>query len=306
MVHILRRRWLAAAVAFTGLVSHAGAETPAAYKPDQHIIVRTGAKGDRRCVVVAAKPQADGSVEYRMKAIDTGEVLTIYDRTGTVKPVPATLLGAVPKPSLNTGPLMTHGKPEAEAAALVKAPARPAPGVQTPTIVRRDPRPAGPVPADAALPPSTIGSALMKTADPAPVSMARVPAQKATMSEPVSMGFVIPVNNSQATPKAKNYDREERIVALADKLKNELRPSARETAAEALAEGAGAESAPVRSLLLTAAASDPSPNVRATCVRCLAKIGVRDSAFMAMVANGKLDPDVRVRIEIDRAEEKSK
>lgn len=302
MVHRIRRRWLAVALTFAGAVSQAHADTAGAYKPDQHIIVRMGAKGDRRCVVVAVKPQADGSVEYRMKAVDNGEVLTIYDRPGaTAKPLPAALAGPAPKPTLATGPLMTFAKP-AETVPPAKVPD--SPRAQPTVVVRRDPpRPATPVLTDVAMPPSLIGTTLMK-ADPAPA--ARVPTPKLAMSEPVSMGFVIPVNNSQGTPKAKNFDREERIVTLAEKLKNELRPSAREMAAESLAEGAGAESAAVRSPLLTAAANDPSANVRATCVRCLAKIGVRDNAFSAMIANGKLDPDVRVRIEIDRAETRAK
>ncbi len=301
MVHLIRRRWLAVALAFAGVVSPANAD---AYKPDQHIIVRMGAKGDRRCVVVAVKPQADGSVEYRMKAVDNGEVLTIYDRPGaTAKPLPAALAGPAPKPTLATGPLMTFAKP-AETVPPAKVPD--SPRAQPAVVVRRDPpRPATPVLTDVVMPPSLIGTTLMK-ADPAPVTVARVAPAKLAMSEPVSMGFVIPVNNSQGTPKAKNFDREERIVTLAEKLKNELRPSAREMAAESLAEGAGAESAAVRSPLLTAAANDPSANVRATCVRCLAMIGVRDNAYSAMIANGKLDPDIRVRIEIDRAEDRAK
>lgn len=305
MVHLIRRRWLAAALTLAGAVSPANAD---AYKPDQHIIVRMGAKGDRRCVVVAVKPQADGSVEYRMKAVDNGEVLTIYDRPGaTAKLLPAALAGLAPMPTLATGPLMTFGKPDAKPAETVPPAKVPETPRALPTVViRRDPpRPAAPVLVDVVMPPSLIGSTLMK-ADPAPLTAARVPALKPAMSEPVSMGFVIPVNNSQATPKAKNFDREERVVTLVEKLKTELRPSVRELAAESLAEGAGAESAAVRSPLLTAAANDPSANVRATCVRCLAKIDVRDNAFSAMIANGKLDPDVRVRIEIDRAEDRAK
>ncbi|WP_020468339.1 HEAT repeat domain-containing protein [Zavarzinella formosa] len=364
MFDVLRSRWLATALAFAGIAFQSRADAPVAYKPDQHIIVRIGTKGDRRCVIIAAKPQADGTIEYRMKAIDNGEVLTIYDRpgSGATRPLPAES-ASQPKPSVSSDPLLASslrqptGAKNADPAksddvskpgdtALATAPTkrdgplhrlqelipigsknqeRPAPGVQTPVIVTRaNPiRQPQPVPTDMMKSASNIGTAMidgtggmpgktistassgtaMVVGEPAPLNMVRRPAALPAVAEPVSLGFVIPVNNSQTTPKARNYEREERIVSLGDKLKNALQPSARENAAELLTEGVGADSAAVRSLLLTAAANDPSANVRATCVRCLVKIGVRDTPFLALLATGKQDPDVRVRLEIDRAEE---
>ena len=49
--------------------------------PDQVVMLeRKRCKPDRRCLVISAKKQQDGSTAYRVKALDNGEIMTIYDR----------------------------------------------------------------------------------------------------------------------------------------------------------------------------------------------------------------------------------
>jgi hypothetical protein len=327
MVYLFRNRWVFGLLAVVGAVSSAVAQTPSAYKPDQHIMIKLGDKPERRCVVVSVKAQPDGLVEYQLKAIDNGETLTVFDRPGTVlaKPLP-TVDPNAPKPqSSQSDPLLASsirrpstGFERPTSAQLAASPfltqprttapsaTEPLPsGIKKTVVVYREPRTKQELVAQqpVELPPSTIASQPKPTPDPVPVQQARTPLVNTTMSDPVSMGFVIPVSNASTTPKTKQYEREDRIVMLGERLRNELKPSARELAAEALAEGAGADSAAVRSQLLTAAANDPAATVRATCVRCLVKIGVRDQALAALILTAKQDPDARVRIEIDRAEE---
>jgi hypothetical protein len=82
-------------------------------------------------------------------------------------------------------------------------------------------------------------------------------------------------------------------------LRGALQPSAREAAAEALAVGPQAADVTVRGALLTAVREDPAPTVRACCLRCLVKQGIRDDVLNAAVASAQADADSRVRAEIE-------
>jgi hypothetical protein len=82
-------------------------------------------------------------------------------------------------------------------------------------------------------------------------------------------------------------------------LRGALQPSAREAAAEALAVGPQAADASVRGALLTAVREDPAPTVRASCVRCLVKQGIRDDVLTAAVSSAQQDADSRVRAEVE-------
>src|SRR5262249_2558495 len=81
-------------------------------------------------------------------------------------------------------------------------------------------------------------------------------------------------------------------------LKDALQPSERQTAAEALIEGATGRSPEVRTALLTAVQQDPAATVRAACLRCLAKQGIRDQVYRDALAAAQRDQDMRVREEL--------
>lgn len=59
------------------------------------IVVQEKGKPDRKCLVLAAVKQADGSIAYKLKALDNGDTITIYDRTA-----PMTSSGVAEKPMI--------------------------------------------------------------------------------------------------------------------------------------------------------------------------------------------------------------
>ncbi len=84
MIRYLRNGALAAALlgaAFSS-PSAAAAAVPARmeYKRDQVILMKEQGKPDRRCVIISAKKQSDGSITYQVKALDNGDIITIHDR----------------------------------------------------------------------------------------------------------------------------------------------------------------------------------------------------------------------------------
>jgi hypothetical protein len=101
---------------------------------------------------------------------------------------------------------------------------------------------------------------------------------------------------STAVPELATTDPHSQHLA---ELRSALQPSAREAAAEALAVGPQAADATVRGALLMAVREDPAPTVRASCVRCLVKQGIRDDVLSAAVASAQGDADSRVRAEVE-------
>lgn len=87
------------------------------------------------------------------------------------------------------------------------------------------------------------------------------------------------------------------VVALHDS----LYPSQREWAAENMAAVDWRTNPQVVQALTTAAKEDPAATVRASCVRCLAKMQVNTPPVITVVRGLKNDADPRVRQEADRA-----
>jgi HEAT repeats len=343
------------------------ADSTGVYQPDQFLVVKQFGKADRRCVVLSATPKPDGLVEYRLKAVDNGDLLTITDKPGVVPPpppvtiVPPTVLRAgateptapatalaVPTKKADPGPPTRHGEadpllttvpPKIPAHLRPQVNVRPSempeekPAVAMPVPKKTLPvppvttRPATPAPAPSAsgsAPNRNIPVSLRPSIDPVPMTIApplpnpqattraiaepvpvarmpRPPLPAATQSyaEPRPVGFVIPLEATKANDKS--YGQERRVVEYGAVLRDSISPADREIAAMELTNGAGAASVEVRSMLLSAAAGDPAPTVRAACVRCLTKIGVKDRAYAALIAAAKQDPDARVRAEAEAA-----
>lgn len=154
--------------------------------------------------------------------------------------------------------------------------------------------------------------------------MIRLPSSPSPMpsgpSEPGSVGF------SPLLPKAAQQDaltklqpvpspviqlpddpvrENSRSAELKDTLKNAERPTQRIVAAEELSKGLYLQTSDIKAALMLAATDDPAGCVRAACIRCLSQQGVRDEAFMKVVAAAKSDKDAQVRQEAEYALKKS-
>ena len=326
----LRLYRVALFILLAGMVSPLAAQTSAPYQVDQHIILKSP-KGERRCVIVSVTPKHDGTIEYRMKTIDTGEVMTILDRSGAGIARRAPASDESPKVSVSSDPLLASSlrqlAPRTETPADLPATRSDnLASVPKPVQKRTDPMPVAPIvkqqrpersvvePASLVAGRAQVGSDTPVYSDPTPIQQVRHTVSAPT-SDPAPIGFAIPPSRFRpvtvapaitSKPAVRNFDREEQVVDLSEKLKNALQPSVRESAAEKLAVAAGADSSAVRTLLLETAVNDPAATVRATCVRCLVRMGVRDFPFQAMLSAARQDADVRVRLEADLAGDSSR
>ncbi len=89
MFRIIRKGTLLAALAtatcggvyaLAGPVSNNGKVSPDSYKPEQVIVLKEQGKPYRKCLITSTTKQKDGSLCYKVKALDNGEILTIFDR----------------------------------------------------------------------------------------------------------------------------------------------------------------------------------------------------------------------------------
>ncbi|HEY8504033.1 MAG TPA: HEAT repeat domain-containing protein [Gemmataceae bacterium] len=146
------------------------------------------------------------------------------------------------------------------------------------------PRPArvAPAPAVKAPPPAKAMTARVapRPATPAAASPAVRPAQAA---EPVTA----------ARPGTPEYHMA--------RLRDALRPSAREDAALALASARRPMPLATVAALIRAVEHDPAPSVRACCIRCLSAAGVREPKFLALLEGLQESPDPQVSEEARHA-----
>ena len=286
------------------------ADVTVASRPKQQIVLKIEGKPDRRCTVVSFTPQADGALLYRLKALDNGEEFVVEDRPNTK--------AAKPTKESDTQAQVPTGDPllgghESPSKTLVnqptKMPKEPVPlqqvpaHTQAPVLAKQTPTlPPEPAPLNhpAVRAPETLVSTLPTppTTDPVALNAGlKIPTSPPSGADPVPVGYAIPTNPSATrTP----FAGDARLLELRNELHNALRPSHREHAAEELAELSGSESPEVRTLLINAVVEDPSPTVRATCLRCLHKIGVRDRVYTSLLVLAERDPDERVRGEVAR------
>lgn len=307
----------------------------ATYQPDQHIMVRSGVKGERRCVIVSVNKRADGSIEYRVKAVDNGEMLTIVDRGNRGIARSNTVRDDAPKTSVSSDPLLTsslripaagganenrselvHSEyittavMDARRAKLARESASKQPqlasngetgtGRATVGDVSSDPMPSQMIRMNPMSSPSMVPQI-----DPSLVRQVRYSREAGlAASDPIPMGFAIPAAAQRNTQQTvlRSTEVEERMAVLSETLKNALQPSARLRAVEQMTETPGADAKLIRSLLMTSASEDPAAIVRATSLRYLGKMGVRDAQFQTLLNNAKQDPDVRVRSEAEQIE----
>jgi hypothetical protein len=310
---MMRRAW---AVAAAGVVAGwAGAQTPTmSPKPPAAkagpetaagvMTLKTAGQPDRKVRVVKSTKAADGRVVTEVKDVATGETLLVSDKsiggktdavvttTPMVPPVKSSNLAAdmkapptalVPKakprtadPLLNGG---TKGPAAMTAAATPKAPAPKAPAPATASTMAKAPAPK-PLPA-------TMPSAI--AAKPAAPTPATVPTGTVPMAGD-AIHVVLPVNYVPAEFRMK----EETAGAVAT-LQQSARPTLRQDAATALAEGRFGARPEIKSILAGAAMHDPAAVVRAHCVTCLSRLGYAEPSYVAFLRQGTVDADPAVK-----------
>ncbi|MCE9529841.1 MAG: hypothetical protein K8T89_01670, partial [Planctomycetes bacterium] len=155
------------------------------------------------------------------------------------------------------------------------------------------------------------GKASVGSNEPATGEPKRMP-QVASV-DPMTMRPVL--NDPLSLPTSRNMPgagyptvaiEKQRMLEMMETLKHALRPSERMTAAEDLAKGPFSRGADVHDALLLAAQEDPAGIVRATCIRCLSKLGVRDHKFMTLLAESQEDENPDIRDEAKYAMQKVK
>jgi hypothetical protein len=121
---------------------------------------------------------------------------------------------------------------------------------------------------------------------------------------PVQQVGYSPVMEQRAPAMAEMRGQEpsgQAIQQMVIGLRESLYPSQREWAAESLATVDWRKQPVVVQALVAAAKEDPAPTVRASCVRCLAKMHVNAVPVVGVIQGLKSDPDPRVRQEADLA-----
>jgi hypothetical protein len=106
-----------------------------------------------------------------------------------------------------------------------------------------------------------------------------------------------PENGPAASPDAVSPSTKQLLLVLRDA----MYPSQREYAAEALAGGADKARPDVVQALITSASQDSAASVRASAIRCLARLKVNEPAYLDALNRLRGDSDPRVRLEVEQA-----
>ncbi|MGL6073084.1 MAG: HEAT repeat domain-containing protein [Fimbriiglobus sp.] len=176
-------------------------------------------------------------------------------------------------PVLDLGPAPVAPLPEKPSIAIAAVPA--------PTAT-----PSAPVSTPAPVTTATTPPAIPTTS----VVQANVPSQWKPLPEPAPVS-IIPTGLYEQAP----VQMVEEIQPYVNDLATALRPSLRERAASALAEGRYGSRPEVKATLARAAFADPAPSVRAHCIKQLSKLGYHEASylnFLAACAESK-DTDVK-------------
>ena len=306
---MMRRAW---ALAAAGVVAGwAGAQTPTTApspKPATPkagteaapgagvMVLKTAGQPDRKVRVVRSTKSADGRVVTEVKDVATGETLLVSDTSkgGRTDAVVATtpqlppvkpsnfvadVKGAptalIPKAKVRESDPLLNGGSKSPAAMTVATKSKP---TETPKAL-----------------PATMPSAVAaKAAAPSPFP-AVLPAN-AIAKAGDAVHVILPVGYVPAEFRMK--DETAGSVAT---LQQAARPTLRQDAATALAEGRFGTRPEIKSILAGAAMHDPAPVVRAHCVTCLSKLGYCEPQYVAFLRQGTVDTDPGVKAAVAEA-----
>ncbi|MFO0934969.1 MAG: HEAT repeat domain-containing protein [Gemmataceae bacterium] len=275
------------------------------------VLLRTANQPDRKVKVIKSTKQADGRILTEVVDIKTGETLLVADKapggkSDTVAPAttpvpaakattPAPATPAVTMPTVDTMPSIDKkpmpdlpvAKPRDVDPLLNGAKTKSAPASKPtmttkaapPVAVAATPAPA-PSPAKPMVIPTTVAGKATPTMPPATVSVR----DNAPIHVTLPVGYV----------PAEIRMKEETAHDIAT-LQSASRPSMRQDAATALAEGRYGSRMEVKAILAGAAMHDPAPIVRAHCIESLSKLGYNSPEYVGYLRQCTADASSDVK-----------
>lgn len=263
------------------------------------IALRAAGQPERKVTVLRVTRPDGGEALADLQDLATGARYTVPARMLTAKPrpvAPPARAGLLYNPTRWSKPSQPSAPPVTKPPAASPVPSpkpvayrlpprpqpppteqRPAPRTPPAEPARTPPvstaRPVVPLPYERPLPPPVA---------PAPLTALRPATERGPAPEIRPAGLIAPLPPPVPAPVADPM-ADETGPYLRD-LFAALRPSVRERAATALAECRYGSRPEVKARLAKAAASDPSPGVRAHCVRLLSKLGYHESRYLDELA----------------------
>lgn len=244
----------------------AGTSPPQATEPGT-MVLRTKGQPDRKVVILKSTKSDNGRVFTEVRDVATGETFLVADQsTGGTKDVPAKNPNAMmPKPEAKKAAAAPpkakprEGDPLLTTSKAKDAPASKSKPVAAAPVAKSEPKklPASAMNADKNGMPSPFAAD-----KPQPVMMPKVAGANDPIHVVLPVGYVPP----EFRMKAETADA---MTAL----QSAVRPTARQDAATALAEGRYADKMEIKMALAQSAMHDPAPVVRAHCIDCLSKLG---------------------------------
>ena len=275
------------------------------------VILRTAGQPDRKVKVVKSTKQPDGRVLTEVKDATTGETLLVADRapggktdqvipamksTTTLKPTtlasdlkgpPTTLLPKAKTRDLD--PFLGQAKSNSPAAMTAKASPMPADAIAPVPNRLNAPFPKSeskPIAMPSAVAPKATTAQVSMSSDTAP---AMLPTRTVARSNnPIHV--ILPVGYVPAEFRMK--DETAHDVAS---LQQASRPTVRQDAATALAEGRYGSRMEVKTILAGAAMHDPAPVVRAHCITSLSKLGYISPEYVGYLRQCSADASPEVK-----------
>jgi hypothetical protein len=241
-----------------------GAQTPA----PGTMVLRTKGQPDRHVIIVKSTKSDNGRVFTEVKDVKTGETFLVADQSaGGMKDVPATPSKAMmPKPEAKkaAGPL-PKAKPRSSDPLVAPVKSKDI-STSTAKAVATAPAPKPAVAEPKKLPASAM--TLDPNGMPSPYAADKpvLAPKPVTGNDPIHV--VLPVGYVPPEFRMKT-ETAETMTAL----QSAMRPTARQDAATALAEGRYADKMEIKMALAHSAMHDPAPVVRAHCIDCLSRLG---------------------------------
>lgn len=236
--------------------------------------------------------------------LGSGSVLAAGNAPGQVQYVPVPM---IQMPTGAQAPVIPSGPPPQPPQPILQRPVAPTPNAFS------APQPAAPAgmtynaftPTPGAMPVPqgqyvAQGQRPMPQGMMQPQAMIQPQGQAATPMAPTHTQVAY-TDRRPTTPSAPTAASSQQMQEMLTTLKDSLYPSQREWAADTLSKMDWKLHPEIVLALLTGAREDPAPMVRASCVRCLARMQVSTAPVLSALQSLKSDSDARVRVEAEKA-----
>lgn len=269
---------LAAALLWAGL---AHADKPEATKKksvDANVIMLTGSDGKpHKCQVIKTYKHSSGGMAMEVKDLQTGETMTVIDKSGTSTPTASTS----PK-SAQTAPTTAQ-----LAATTTNTPKSKTTTADDPIMQPKD------LASKKAQKQLTGDNSKPAKAESTSGTTSRwwngKPAETKTLPRRPAVAVV-------TVPAMEAVRHPDPVIRLIGCLRDDMMPSMREIAAETLSQNAGRNRPEVIAALAEAAQKDPAPTVRACCLRCLTTMSVSSPECMAALQKLNAESGAVIRV----------